>query len=477
MARSVLVLGASGYIGTHLVPRLVARGYRVRAASRHRDALEARGWDGVEITEADALDAGSLTRTLDGVEIAWYLVHSMAAGADFATRDREAAEHFRTAAERAGVRRIIYLGGLQPVRDGSPHLRSRRETGERLRAGPVPVTEIRAGIVAGPGSAAFEVIRDLVYHLPLMVTPRWVRSRSQPIALDDLLEILVRLPELEETAGKTYDAVGPQTLTYEELLRQFARVGRRPLRIVPVPVLSPRLSSWWLDLVTSVPARVARPLIDGLKHDLVSERPDELRELLPWPQASYEQAVRAALDAEAKAAVPVRWTEGAFGFRQQRHDVSYYGKSARYEARCAAPPAAAWAEITAIGGEQGWYSTNALWRLRGLLDRLVGGAGMRRGRRHPSELRAGDPLDFWRVASVEPERRLTLVAEMRLPGSAILELAVEPRDRGSSVVLQAHFHPAGAPGLLYWYALWPVHRRIFERLPRAIAERAERTGA
>ena len=316
------------------------------------------------------------------------------------------------------------------------------------------------------------MIRDLVYHLPLMVTPRWVHSRSQPIALDDLLEILVRLPELEETAGKTYDAVGPQTLTYEELLRQFARVVRRPLRIVPVPVLSPRLSSWWLDLVTSVPARVARPLIDGLKHDLVSERPDELRELLPWPQASYEQAVRAALDAEAKAALPVRWTEGAFGFRQQRHDVSYYGKSARYEARCAAPPAAAWAEITAIGGEQGWYYTNALWRLRGLLDRLVGGAGMRRGRRHPSELRAGDPLDFWRVASVEPERRLTLVAEMRLPGSAILELAVEPRDRGSSVVLQAHFHPAGAPGLLYWYALWPVHRRIFERLPRAIAERA-----
>ena len=476
MARSVLVLGASGYVGTHLVPRLAERGYRVRAASRRRETLEARGWEGVEVVEADALDAESLGRALDGVEVAWYLVHSMAAGADFAERDRLAADLFRAACERAGVGRIIYLGGLQPSSGASPHLSSRRETGERLRAGTVPVTELRAGIVVGPGSAAFEVIRDLVYHLPLMVTPRWVRSKSQPIALEDLLEILVRLPEHDETAGGTYDAVGPETLSYEQLLRQFARVVGRRLWVLPVPVLSPRLSSWWLDLVTSVPARVARPLIDGLRHDLVSARPDELRALLPAHRASYEQAVRAALEAEQAAAVPIRWTEGAFRFRQQRHDISYYGKSARYEARSEAPPEAAWAQVEAIGGERGWYYQNALWRLRGLLDRLVGGVGMRRGRRHPSELRAGDPLDFWRVTAVEPGRRLTLVAEMRLPGSAVLELAVEPRGAGSSVVLQAHFHPAGAPGLLYWYALWPIHRRIFQRLPRAIAERAAGRG-
>ncbi|MCY4640006.1 MAG: DUF2867 domain-containing protein [Chloroflexi bacterium] len=476
MARSVLVLGASGYIGTHLVPRLAARGYRVRAASRRREALEARGWEDVEVVRADALDEESLSRALDGVEIAWYLVHSMAAGADFAARDRRAAGLFAAAAERAGLRRIIYVGGLQPPQAASPHLSSRRETGERLRAGSVPVTEIRAGIVVGPGSAAFEVIRDLVYHLPVMVTPRWVRSRSQPIALDDLVEILVRLPEHEGSAGRIYDAAGPETLTYEELLRQFAGVVGRPLRIVPVPILSPRLSSWWLDLVTSVPARIARPLIDGLKHDLLSERGNEIEGLLPSPPASYRQAVRAALHAEEAAAVPIRWTEGAFRLRQQRHDISYYGKSVRYEARCEAPPARAWAPLAAIGGERGWYYANVLWRLRGLLDRLLGGAGMRRGRRHPAELRAGDPLDFWRVAAVEPGRRLTLVAEMRLPGSAILELAVEPRGGQSAVVLEAHFHPAGAPGLLYWYALWPVHRRIFERLPRAIAERAERGG-
>ncbi len=476
MPQSVLVLGASGYIGTYLVPRLVARGHRVRASSRRRDTLEARGWDGVEIVEANALDADSLARALEGIEVAYYLVHSMAAGRDFASRDREAAYRFRSAAERAGVRRIIYLGGLQPAQAASPHLRSRRETGEHLRAGDIPVTELRAGIVVGPGSAAFEVIRDLVYHLPVMVTPRWVRSRSQPIALDDLLEVLVSLPEHEDTAGRTYDAVGPEALTYEQLLRQFAAVVGKPLWIVPVPVLSPRLSSWWLDLVTSVPASVARPLIDGLKHDLVSGHPDELRDLIAHEPGSYEQAVRAALEAETNAAVPIRWTEGAFRFRQQRHDISYYGKSARSEAQSSAPPEAVWAQIAAIGGERGWYYATLLWRMRGLLDRLVGGVGMRRGRRHPGEVRAGDPLDFWRVAAVEPGRRLTLVAEMKLPGSAILKLSAEPRESGSAVVLQAHFHPAGVLGLLYWYALWPVHRRIFDGLPRAIARRAEAAG-
>ena len=471
MAR-VLVLGASGYVGTHLVPRLVERGHQVRAASRRRETLEARGWDDVEIVAADVLDEGSLGPALEGVEVAYYLVHSMAAGRDFAKLDRAGAEHFREAAASAGVRRIIYLGGLQPPEAASPHLASRRETGEVLRGGAVPVTEIRAGVVVGPGSAAFEVIRDLVYHLPVMVTPRWVRSRSQPIALDDLLEYLVRVPDLAETSGRTYDAVGPETLTYQDLLHQFARVVGRRMWVVPVPVQSPRLSSYWLDLVTAVPASVARPLVDGLKHDLLSAQPDELRKAIPIELHTYEQAARAALAAEAAADVPVRWTEGAFSFRQERHDISFYGKSARSEARSEASPGAVWAEVAAIGGERGWYYADVLWRLRGLLDRLVGGAGMRRGRRHPTELRTGDSLDFWRVAAVEHGRRLTLVAEMKLPGSAVLEFSVEPDGTGARVVTQAHFHPAGVLGLLYWYALWPVHRRIFDGLSRAIADRA-----
>lgn len=473
---NVLVLGASGYVGTHLVPELAARGHRVRASSRRRDTLEARGWDGVEVVAADALDPASLDRALDGIEIAYYLVHSMAAGARFAEIDRAAATTFREAAERAGVRRIVYLGGLQPEGEASSHLRSRRETGELLRAGPVPVTELRAAIVVGPGSAAFEVIRDLVYHLPVMITPRWVRSRSQPIPLDDLIAYLVRLPEHEETAGHTYDAVGLETLTYEDLMRQFARVAGRRLFILAVPVLSPRLSSYWLDLITAAPANVARPLIDGLAHDLVSHNPWPLREVIPVRLHTYEQAVRAALAEEESAGPPARWTEGAFRLRQQRHDISFYDKRSGSDAHADAPPEAVWAEVEAIGGERGWYYANSLWWLRGFLDRLAGGVGMRRSRRHPRELRAGDTLDWWRVEAVEPGRRLTLLAEMKLPGSAVLEFLVTPDGEGARITTQAHFHPAGMPGLIYWYALWPIHRRIFDGLTRAIAQRAQAAG-
>ncbi len=470
---NVLVLGASGYIGTHLVPRLAALGHSVRAAARRLDVLEARAWPGVELVRADALDADSLDRALDGVDVAFYLVHSMAAGARFAELDAQAAECFGAAAARAGVGRVIYLGGLQPKGDASPHLSSRRETGERLRAAGAPVTELRASVVVGPGSAAFEVIRDLVYHLPLMLTPRWVRARSQPIALAQLIEYLARLPDLHDL-GPFYDAVGPETLTYEELLRQFARVVGRPLAIVPLPVLTPRLSSYWLDLVTAVPARIARPLIDGLRHDLIADDPEPLRRLIPLALQTYEQATRDALAAEEADSVPIRWTEGAFRYRQERHDISWYSKTARFNADSAATPERSWEQITSIGADRGWYYATWLWRLRGLVDRLGGGVGMRRGRRHPHELRVGDPLDFWRVAAVEPGRRLTLLAEMRLPGSAVLELAVEPRSTGSRVSVEAHFHPAGVSGLLYWYALWPVHRPIFSGLARAVARRAER---
>ena len=331
------------------------------------------------------------------------------------------------------------------------------------------MTELRAGIVVGPGSAAFEVIRDLVYHLPVMVTPRWVRSRSQPIALDDLIAYLVRLPDHEETAGEIYDAVGLEALTHEELMRQFARVARRRLFILPVPVLSPKLSSYWLDLITAAPASVARPLIDGLAHDLVSTDPWPLREAIPIRLHTYEQAVHAALAEEEAAGPPARWTEGAFRLRQRRHDISFYDKRARSEVRTSAPPETVWAEVAAIGGDRGWYYADRLWRLRGLLDRLVGGVGMRRGRRDPRDLRVGDTLDWWRVEAVEPGRRLTLLAEMKLPGSAVLEFVVTPDGDGSRITTQAHFHPAGIPGLLYWYALWPIHGRIFDGLTRAIA--------
>lgn len=474
---TVLVLGASGYVGSHLVPRLVEEGHTVRAAGRRRETLEAREWRGVEIVQADALNPDTLDAAFEGVELVYYLVHSMASGTDFPERDRRAAENARRAAERAGVERVFYLGGLQPAEAASTHLASRRETGDVLRGGSVDVTEVRAGIVVGPGSAAFEVIRDLVYHLPVMVTPRWVRSLTQPIALDDLIEYLVRLPGKEPAGSHVYDAGGPEVVRYQDLLTRFARVVGRRLVIVPVPVLSPRLSSYWLDLVTAVPSSVARPLIDGLRHDLVVDPTADLHSLVPIELSTYNKAVRAALVAERTAGAPARWTEGSFAMRDHRADISFYSRGERVERTCEASAEAVWGVVSAIGGANGWYYANPLWNLRGLLDRFAGGVGRRRGRRHPSEVRIGDALDFWRVVGVEPGRRLTLLAEMKLPGIAILEFEVAPAGTGARIVTSAHFHPAGAAGLLYWYALWPIHKRIFAGLTDAIVARALRAPA
>jgi uncharacterized protein YbjT (DUF2867 family) len=477
----VLVLGASGYVGSHLVARLASRGHAVRAAARRADVLEACGWSGVETVAADAQDAASLDRALAGIEVAYYLVHSMAAGPGFPRLDRQAAANFRDAAARAGVRRIVYLGGLQPAGAASPHLASRGETGDVLRQGSVPVTELRAGIVIGPGSAAFEVVRDLVFHLPVMVTPQWVRSRSQPIALDDVLEYLVRVPDLPEAAGQVYDVGGPEVLTYEDLMREFARqVGREP-RIVPVPVLTPRLSSYWLDLVTSVPTNVARALIEGLGHDVVA-RDDAIRALIPLPLHSCREAIEAALAAERASAAPrwgsqrggSPWVEGSMLYRRNRADFAYYAKRMTAHVVVSASPPAVWHEVVSIGGENGYYFLDALWSVRGAIDRLAGGSGMSRGRRDPQTLVVGDTVDFWRVVSLEPGRRLMLLAEMKLPGAAALGFELRPRGaRHTRLEVTAYFHPAGAPGLLYWHALAPAHAMIFPGMARAIAARAE----
>jgi len=469
----VLVFGASGYIGSHLAPRLTDLGHEVRATSRHPETLAGRGWDGVELVGADALDAQSLDPALDGIHVAYYLVHSMAAGSDFAARDRSAARNFRQAAQRHGVQRIIYLGGLQPPGSQSEHLASREETGDILRDGPIPVTELRAGIIVGAGSAAFEVIRDLALHLRVMVTPRWVRSRTQPIALDDLLAYLIGVLDVPTTAGRTFDVGGPETLSYQEMIRQFAGVMGARVTILPLPVLTPRLSSYWLDLVTAVPANVARPLIDGLRHDLLADD-REIRALIPRTLLSYREAVARALEIERTEQVPARWTEGALLYRAGRPDFAYYSRRAGGTARCAASADVAWRVVAAVGGRSGWPAYGWLWRVRALLDRVVGGIGFRRGRRHPSEVRVGDTIDWWRVVAVEPGRRLTLLAEMKVPGAAVLEFEVQPEadSTASTISATAYFHPAGVWGMLYWLALKPVHRRIFQRLAVSLAERA-----
>lgn len=468
------VLGASGYVGSHLVPRLARAGYRVRAIARRRDVLEARAWEGVELAEADALKPETLPAALAGVDVLYYLVHSMGGGPGFAARDRQAAANVRDAATSAGVGRIIYLGGLAPAGGLSEHLQSRLETGDILRGGTVPVTELRAGLVVGPGSAGFEIIRDLVYHLPIMVAPRWVQSRTRPIALDDLLTYLVAIATIPGAAGKTFDVAGPETLRYRDLLTQFAGVvGRRP-SIVPVPCLSVRLSSYWLGLVTAVPAAVARPLIEGLRHDMLADD-RAIRELVPLELRTYREAVAEALRIEREEGLSARWAEGALAYRGWNPELSFYSKGERTVVDVAAPAEDTWYAVATIGGRRGYYYADTLWRLRGLLDRLVGGVGLRRGRRHPVDLRTGDAVDFWRVAAVEPGKRLVLVAEMKVPGSAVLEFDVTPRDAQRSVLaMTARFHPSGPWGLLYWYSVLPLHGFIFRRMPRNMARFAVR---
>jgi uncharacterized protein YbjT (DUF2867 family) len=363
--------------------------------------MRARQWPGVELVGADALLPASLPAALISVDTAYYLVHSMAAGRDFGRLDLVAAKNFAVAAAAAGVRRIVYLGGLVPPGADSEHIRSREATGEMLRAGPVPVTELRAGIVVGPGSAAFEVMRDLVYHLPVMVTPRWVRAESPPIALENLLEYLVRLPDIEDAAGRVLDAAGPETLSYEAMMREMAAVaGKRRPWILPVPVLSPKLSSYWLKYVTSVPTDIARALIGGLKHDFTAHT-DAVRDMVPQRLLNFRESVEAALAAERASTIEARWVEGAFAMRKHRIDYAYYAKRASGQAVAEASPPAAWQVVAAIGGDNGYYYLNSLWTLRAFLDWVVGGRGLHRGRRHPQELRVGDQVDSWEVIGLE----------------------------------------------------------------------------
>ncbi len=466
-----LVVGASGYIGTNLVEFLVAEGRHVRAASRNIEVLEGRGWDGVELCEADALQPASLDAALAGVDTAYYLVHSMAAGSSFPELDAEAARNFAAAAARQKVRRIVYLGGLTPDDPRSEHLKSRQETGDILREGSVPVTELRAGMIIGPGSAAWEVIRDLVNHLPVMVTPRWVSSRSTPIALDNLLRYLADAPRLEETAGETYDVAGPDLLTYADIMRHYGKLaGRKPL-IIPVPVLTPRLSSYWLRFVTAVPTNIARALIDGLSQDVIASD-DRLAKLIPQPLLGFEAAATAALEAERQHAVPARWVESAAACETFRPEYSFYAKQASGSTATPAAAADLWAVVCEVGNKGDFFFGRPLWWLRRALDWLVGGPSLRRSRRHPTELRTGDVIDSWRVIALEPDERLTLLMEMRAPGAGVLEFDIEDHGDSREVTVRAYWHPAGVWGLIYWYCTLPIHTFLFRGTARAIAARA-----
>jgi uncharacterized protein YbjT (DUF2867 family) len=457
----VLVTGASGYIGGRLVPALLEAGLRVRAMARHAERLQDRPWrDRVEVVEADVADPSTLERALDGVDVAYYLIHMMGGGRRFAGRDRAGARAFAAAAERAGTRRIVYLGGVHPHGEElSAHMASRREVGEILLAGAVPTVVLRAAVILGSGSASFEIMRHLAERLPVMVAPRWVRNRIQPIAVRDVLHYLVAAATLEGAPNRTFDIGGPDVLTFAELLQACARAAGLPRRrIQVVPVLTPRLASHWIGLVTPVPTAIARPLVESLVHDAVAAESD-LRALVPDPVGGLtgvDRAIELALT------------------RIRDLDVSTTWHSAAPAGAPSAPlPETLWSVIEGIGGAHGWYSWRLGWVTRGLLDRILGGPGLRRGRRHPHRLMAGEALDWWRVERLERGRLLRLRAEMRVPGDAWLELGVEESDGRAVLHQRALYHPHGLLGDVYWWAVWPFHGIVFGGMQRNLARAAE----
>jgi uncharacterized protein YbjT (DUF2867 family) len=477
MERVILVTGATGYIGGRLVASLERAGQRVRCLARRPEVLCGRVGAGTEVVRGDCLDPAGLVPALTGVHTAYYLVHSMGATKDFAALDREAARQFGQAAREAGVRRIIYLGGLgEPDDDLSPHLKSRQETGDILRQSGVPVVEFRASIVIGSGSLSFEMVRALVERLPVLICPKWVAVSAQPIGIEDLIAYLVAALDLPGDSSSIFPIGGPDVVSYGEIMREYAR--QRGLRrwFVAVPVLTPWLSSLWLGLVTPLYARVGRKLIDSLRNPTIVRNDSAERAFRIRPRPLRDAMARAVSVEDADHAA-TRWSDAlsAGGPQGARWGGARLGARIM-DSRAVtvdAAPAAAFAPVRRIGGAQGWYCGNTLWRLRGFLDLLVGGIGMRRGRRDPEVPHPGDALDFWRVEAYEPNRLLRLAAEMKVPGRAWLQFEVTPRNGGASEIRQtAIFDPAGMAGLLYWYALYPIHAVIFRGMLAGIAERA-----
>ena len=473
--------GATGYIGGRLVPRLLAAGYPVVCLARDPGRLAERHWPGAEIAPGDLLEERSLDAPLRGVETAYYLIHSMNAGAaEFAERDRRAAAGFAAAARRAGVRHIVYLGGLG-VPPLSAHLASRQETGRILRASGVPVTEFRAAVIVGSGSTSFELIRHLVERLPIMICPRWVNTPCQPIAVDDVLRYLAECPATPEAHGRILEIGGRDVLTYREMMLEYAAARGLKRRLLNVPLLTPRLSSYWCDLVTPIPASIARPLIEGLRTE-VTVRDHSARELFGFEPLGYRASLARALD-RADDGPETIWCSSRASMEARTGPARHLGSSEGMirEDRSVTVEAAAanvFAVISGLGGKRGWLYADALWRLRGAADRLLGGVGFRRGRRHPDHLQMGDPLDFWRVETITAPRRLLLRAEMKLPGRAWLQWTIEPLESGRSQLIQtALFEPQGLAGLAYWYGLYPFHALIFRGLLQAVARHAARHGS
>ena len=471
----IMLTGATGYVGGRLLQMLEQHGYRVRCMARRPENLVPRVGPSTQVVKGDVLDLVSLQSALKGVSVAYYLVHSMSSEGSFEENDRKAAHNFGKIAKAAGVERIIYLGGLGNDDDDlSPHLRSRQEVGKILRQSGVPLLEFRASIVIGSGSLSFQLIRSLVERLPIMITPKWVQVSAQPIAIEDLIEYLEAALFVPDSGCRVYEIGGADQVSYADIMRIYGSCRNIVVRMIPVPFLSPHISSLWLGLITPLYARIGRKLIQSIVHPTVVCDESALKVFNIQPMG-VDDAIRRAIDNEDKEFAETRWSDS---LSSSGKIFSWFGVS--FGSRLVdsrtikvnMPPKFIFKPIQRIGGNTGWYAWNWLWQLRGFLDLLVGGVGMRRGRAHFEILRVGDTVDFWRVEEHDPNHFLRLAAEMKLPGRAWLEFEVVGDDFSSTIRQTAIFDPVGLLGLIYWYALYPLHQLVFAGMLRGIADKA-----
>ncbi|MCG8685634.1 MAG: SDR family oxidoreductase [Desulfobacterales bacterium] len=483
--KPVLVTGATGYVAGRLIPQLLASGYKVRAMGRSIEKLAARPWSrhpNVQLVRGDIMDPGSLGPAMRGCGTLYYLVHSMISqkGA-YRDADRTGARNTAKAADAEQIEHIIYLGGLGETDHPniSRHLISRNEVGKILGQGSVPVTVLRAAMILGSGSASFEILRYLAEHLPVMVTPKWVRMPTQPIAISNVLAYLQGCLETPQTRGKTFDIGGPEIVTYQQLFKLYAeRAGIPKPVIFPVPVLSPGLSALWIHLVTPVPAAIAHPLAKGLSLPTICQE-TSIQDLVPQELISCSEAIDRALDRVRQEQVDTCWADaGELKYPEWSHcgDSDYTGGTllrCGYKAQVKAAPHEVWPAVDKIGGNTGYYGADLLWKIRGVMDVFSGGVGLNRGRRSKKELRIGDALDFWRVLDIDPPNRLLLIAEMNLPGEALLEITIsETNPKGCELTLLSRFLPRGIFGIIYWYILYPFHEYVFSSMLKGLAKEA-----
>jgi uncharacterized protein YbjT (DUF2867 family) len=477
----VLVTGATGYIGGRLIRELLSHHYSVRVLVRNKEKLRDYPWrDQVEVIEGDALDLKALQLALKDVELAYYLLHALMTEKNFEDQESNLAKAFGSIAKESGVKRIIYLGGMTSPDDAlSPHMASRVQTGEILRSSGVPVIELRAGVVIGSGSASFEMLRHLTERLPVMVTPKWLKNRIQPIAIRDVLRYLVGSATIDPKITRDFDIGGPDVFTYMEMMQQYAEAaGLRRRIIIPLPVLTPKLASGWVGLVTPVPVTLAKRLVASLKHEVVA-RNDDIRKFVPdapGGRTSFKQAVELALTRVKDLEVETRWSNATTpGTHSEPLPTdpdwaggSLYVDTRRYTSTDSQEDV--WKRIEAIGGDNGYSTATWAWELRGLMDRFIGGVGLRRGRRDPNTLMEGEALDFWRVEKIDRPRLLRLRAEMKLPGLAWLEFQTEVLPDGKTLLTQqAYYHPRGLFGILYWAAVFPMHGIVFPSMAKKMS--------